>query len=300
MPAEYEKGDYCYMTTLFLDSDMDITPEEAASYGAKLISMPYSYDGKTIYPYVDFESFDSDAFYELLRQGVLPTTSAITEREYTEYFEPEFAAGKDILYVHFSAAMTNTFDFMHLALRKLLQRFPERKFYEIDTKGITTISRNIGLAAADLYKAGKTPEEIVAWGAQEVDHYAMYFMADDLKFFRRSGRVSGLSATMGNLLGIRPIITMNAEGKMVSVGKEKGRRKALDRLAQYVVDLGENVKDHRIIIGHTGNLPLAEELAEVIRERIGDCEISYQAVNPTAGSHCGPDGVGVTFHAVHR
>lgn len=288
------------MLTLFLDTDMDITPEDAARYGAKLISMPYSYEGKTIYPYVDFESFDADAFYELLRQGTLPTTSALTEAAYIDYFEPEFAAGNDILYVHFSAAMTNTFDFMHLALRKLSERYPERKFYEIDTKGITTISRNIALAAADLYKAGKSAEEIVEWGHAEVDHYAMYFMADDLKFFRRSGRVSGLSATMGNLIGIRPIIYMSAEGKMVSVGKEKGRRKALDHLAQVVVDLGENVKEHRIIIGHTGNLPLAEELAAAIREKIGDCEISYQAVNPTAGSHCGPDGVGVTFHAVHR
>ncbi|MBR6322848.1 MAG: DegV family protein [Lachnospiraceae bacterium] len=288
------------MLTLFLDSDMDITPEDVKEYGAKLISMPYSVDEKTIYPYVDFETYDSDAFYDMLRAGKLPTTSAINELEYTEYFEPEFAAGNDVLYVHFSAAMTNTFNFMHLALRKLLEKYPERKFYEIDTKGITTISRNIGLAAADLYKEGKSAEEIVEWGSKEVDHYAMYFMADDLKFFRRSGRVSGLSATMGNLLGIRPIIYMNEEGKMVSVGKEKGRRKALDHLAQVVVDLGENVKEHRIIVGHTGNLQLAEELAEVIREKIGDCEISFQAVNPTAGSHCGPDGVGVTFHAIHR
>lgn len=288
------------MLTFFLDSDMDITPEDAKEYGAKLISMPYSVDGKTIYPYVDFEEYDSDAFYDMLRAGKLPTTSAINEREYTEYFEPEFAAGNDVLYVHFSAAMTNTFDFMHLALRKLLEKYPERKFYEIDTKGITTISRNIGLAVGDLYKAGKSAEEIVEWGKKEVDHYAMYFMADDLKFFRRSGRVSGLSATMGNLLGIRPIIYMSGEGKMVSVGKEKGRIKALDHLAQVVVDLGENVKEHRIIIGHTGNLELAEQLAEAVRGKIGDCEISFQAVNPTAGSHCGPDGVGVTFHAIHR
>ena len=128
------------MLTLFLDTDMDITPEDAARYGAKLISMPYSYEGKTIYPYVDFESFDADAFYELLRQGTLPTTSALTEAAYIDYFEPEFAAGNDILYVHFSAAMTNTFDFMHLALRKISERYPERKFYEIFKIHLTLIT----------------------------------------------------------------------------------------------------------------------------------------------------------------
>ena len=100
------------MLTLFTDTDTDITPAVAAEYGYKLISMPYSIDAKTVYPYVDFEVFDDHAFYDMLRGGVLPTTSAISRERYIEYFEPEFAAGNDILYVHFSRAMTNTFDAM--------------------------------------------------------------------------------------------------------------------------------------------------------------------------------------------
>jgi DegV family protein with EDD domain len=289
------------MLRLFTDTDTDITPAVAAEYGYRLISMPYSVDAKTVYPYVDFDEFESRKFYDMLRSGVLPTTSAISKERYIEYFEPEFAAGNDILYVHFSRAMTITFNAMDEAVAELKAKYPERKFYEIDTKGITTISYTIVREAGDLLKAGKTVEEVLKWAETEVDKFAMYFFADDLKFFRRSGRVSGLAATMGTLIGIRPIIYMSQEGKMVSCGKEKGRLKAMEHLVQQVADLGDDFKAHRFSIGHTDAPELAEEVGKMIRERFGDdFPIDYVVCNPTAGSHAGPNGVGVCFHAKHR
>ena len=289
------------MLRLFTDTDTDITPAIAAEYGYRLISMPYSVDAKTVYPYVDFDEFDSRKFYDMLRSGVLPTTSAISKERYIEYFEPEFAAGNDILYVHFSRAMTITFNAMDEAVAELKAKYPERKFYEIDTKGITTISYTIVREIGDLFNAGKTVEEVLEWAKTEVDKFAMYFFADDLKFFRRSGRVSGLAATMGTLIGIRPIIYMSPEGKMVSCGKEKGRLKAMERLVQQVADLGEDIKSHRFTIGHTDAPELAEEVGKMIRERFGDdFHIDFAVTNPTAGSHSGPNGVGVCFHAKHR
>ena len=289
------------MLRLFTDTDTDITPAIAAEYGYRLISMPYSVDAKTVYPYVDFDEFEARPFYDMLRSGVLPTTSAISKERYIEYFEPEFAAGNDILYVHFSRAMTITFNAMDEAVAELKAKYPERKFYEIDTKGITTISYTIVREIGDLFNAGKTVEEVLEWAKTEVDKFAMYFFADDLKFFRRSGRVSGLAATMGTLIGIRPIIYMSPEGKMVSCGKEKGRLKAMERLVQQVADLGEDIKSHRFTIGHTDAPELAEEVCKMIRERFGDdFPIDFAVTNPTAGSHSGPNGVGVCFHAKHR
>ena len=288
------------MVTYFTDTDCDMTPELCKEYGFRLISMPYTIEGQLVRPYEDFEVFESHEYYERLRSGVLPTTSAISKQNYIDYFEPEFAAGNDIFYVHFSAAMTNTFDFMNQAKEELLAKYPERKFYEIDTKGITTISENIVLAIGDLVKSGKTPEEILKWAETEVDHYAMYFMADDLKFFHRSGRVGGLSAVMGTLIGIRPIIYMDANGKMTSIGKEKGRKKTLEALVKKMEEIGDDVTNHRILIGHSDSIEIAEQLAAMIRERFGECEIGFAIVNPTAGAHCGPDGIGVTFHAHHR
>lgn len=289
------------MWTYFTDTDTDITPEVASGYGYKLISMPYSVDARAVYPFVDYDVYDSHAFYDMLRTGVLPTTSAISEEEYVKYFEPEFAAGNDIFYVHFSAAMTMTFGNMYKALDTLKAKYPERKFLEVDTKGITIISYLIVREIGDMLKAGKTPEEVVEWSKTEMDHYTQYFFADDLKFFRRSGRVSGIAATMGGLIGIRPIIYMSSEGKMVSIGKEKGRNNAMHRLVSYVEELGDDLKGHRFIIGHTDAPELAEQLAVMLREKFGeDLDIEFVVTNPTAGSHCGPNGVGVAFHSKRR
>ena len=289
------------MLILFTDTDTDLTPVQAKEFGYHLISMPYSYDGKTIYPYEDFEEFDSEAFYKMLGEGTIPTTSAISVERYLNYFEPHFKNGDDILYVHFSRAMTVTFDEMDKAVAILKEKYPERKFYEVDTKGITIGSLNIVLEIGDLYKAGKSAEEILAWADKEVDKFAIYFFADDLKFFKRSGRVSGLAATMGTLIGVRPIISMSSEGKMDSVGKERGRKNAVARLVKYVEELGEDIKSHRVIVAHTGAPHLAEELAEELRKKFGDdLNIMFDVCNPTAGSHCGPNGAGVSFHARHR
>ena len=75
------------MYTLFTDTDCDITPEIAKRYGYKLISMPYTIHGKEVHPYVDFDVFDYKTFYDELRKGVIPTTSALSPVEYINYFE---------------------------------------------------------------------------------------------------------------------------------------------------------------------------------------------------------------------
>ena len=289
------------MYTLFTDTDCDITPEIAALYGYKLISMPYTIEGKQIFPYVDFEKFDYKEFYNLLRKGVIPTTSALSPIEYINYFEPEFKAGRDILYVHFSAAMSATFNSMRLALEELKEKYPDRHVYTVDTKGITLGSYNICHYIGEMYKNGASIEEIQKWASVEVDKTAFYFYADDLKFFGKSGRVSGFAAFFGNVIGLKPIIFIGNDGKMTTKDKCRGRKNALQKLLEYVINLEEDIKNYRVTIAHTDALEIAEEFGEMMKKQFGDdLKIEYEVVNPTAGSHCGPNAMGVTFHAKHR
>jgi len=289
------------MFALFTDTDTDITLEVANKYGYHLISMPYTVNGQDVFPYQDFEVFDDHAFYDMMRKGAMPSTAAISTEKYLEYFEPYFEKGEDILYVHFSRAMTMTFNNMDKAVEILKEKYPERKFYAIDTKAITTLSYVFVLEIGELYKQGKTPEEIVAWADAELYHYAIRFVADDLKFFHRSGRVSGIAAMMGGLIGIRPVIYISEEGKMVSCGKEKGRVNAINRIVTTMEEIGDDVANHRIIIAHTDAPELVEMVKAKIIEKYGDnLNIEVVAANPTAGSHCGPNTVGVVFHAIKR
>ena len=290
-----------HMYTLFTDTDCDITPEIAARYGYKLISMPYTIEGQQVFPYVDFKEFDYKEFYNRLRKGVIPTTSALSPTEYVNYFEPEFKVGRDILYVHFSAAMTATFNSMRLALEELAEKYPERKLYQIDTKGITLGSYNICLEIGEMYKNGASIEDIQKWADVEIDKTAFYFYADDLKFFGKSGRVSGFAAFFGNIIGLKPIIFIDTDGKMKTKDKCRGRKHALQTLLNYVVSLEEDIKNHRVTIAHTDALEIAEEFGAMMKKQFGeDLAIEYEVVNPTAGSHCGPNAMGVTFHAKHR
>lgn len=286
---------------LFTDTDTDITPEVAKEYGYRLISMPYAIDGKEVLPYVDFDKFDCHGFYDGLRKGVMPKTSTLSPTDYVRYLAPVFAEGKDVLYVHFSAAMSGTFNALTIAEQQLKEKFPERKVYRLDTKGITILSYNIAREVGELYLAGKSAEEILEWAKTEVDKFTVYFFANDLSFFRRSGRVKALAAVMGNLLGIRPIIYMNDEGMMTSIDKARGMNATLDKIFERVRSLQDDIKAHRIVIGHTDDLKTVEIVKErLIKEFGNDLKIEIVEVNPTAGSHCGPDAVGICFHAIKR
>lgn len=286
---------------LFTDTDTDITKERADALGYHLISMPYNVDGKEVYPYVDFKTFDEKAFYDQLRKGAMPKTSALSPADYENYFEPFLKDGKDVLYVHFSKAMSGTFGAMNIALKSLKEKYPNNTVYTIDTKGITLGAYNIVLEIGDLYNKGKTIAEIMKWAEKEVDKFATFFFANDLNFFRRSGRVKALTAMMGNMFGIRPIITMGSDGIMASIDKARGLNSTLDKIMEYVNNLQEDIGKHRVIIGHTDALETAKLLEEKLKEKYGDkLNIEYAVTNPTAGSHCGPDGVGINFHAIHR
>lgn len=286
------------MLTIFTDTDTDITLQEANELGIKLISMPYIIDDLEIKPYEDFNEFDYHTFYDTLRKGVLPKTCAVNTEVYRRYFEPELKQGNDILYIHFSRSMSGSFNAMDLTISELKEEYPDRTIYTIDTKGITILSCIIVKDIMDLFKNGKSLEEVLEWSKDNVDHYATYFFADTLKFFAKSGRVSNFAGFMGNLIGIKPIIYMDDNGTMTNIAKTKGKQKAIMMLVDYFEKLAIDPTNHRVIIGHTDSIDNAVQLGNILQEKYENkLNIEYVVVNPTAGSHCGPDTVGIAFYA---
>ena len=290
------------MYQLFTDTDTDVTPQIAEKLGYKLIIMPYSLsNGTEVHPYIDYESFDYVSFYQMLRKGEIPKTYALSPSKYIEYFEPTLKEGKDIIYVHFSSAMSGTFESMRIAWEQLSTKYPDRKLHTVDTKGISILSYNIIEEIATLASKGATAEEILDWANREVDKFAVYFYSNNLKFFARSGRISNFSAAMGSLIGIRPIISVDEKGVMSSIGKAKGKQGAINALLDYVKKLQDDIKGHKVVIGHTDALDQAQHLENLLKQEYGDdLIVEIMPVNPTIGSHCGPETVGVCFHAIHR
>ena len=290
------------MYQLFFDSDCDVTLELAKKYNATLISMPYAINGEEVAPYKDWEVFNSKEFYDTLRKGnANPTTSALSIQEYINYFEPVLKEGKDILYVHFSRQMSATFNSCDAAIKELLEKYPERRIQLIDTKGITICALLSCIRIGDLVLEGKSIDEILKVSDDIVNHSAVYFFADNLKFFARSGRVSGFSAFMGGMIGVKPVIHISKEGKMVSIDRAVGRKKVLDKILEYVIKSEDHIKDYPIIIAHADAMYLVDEFVKMLKAHFGE-DLKYMLVdvNPTAGCHCGPDVIGVGFHAKER
>ena len=280
------------MLHIFVDSDCDITKAQAEEYGVSLISMPYFIGEKEVYPYVDFEEFEPHAYYNMLREGTIPTTAALSPANYKEIFEPAFAKGDTILYIHFSNAMSLTFDNMEKAISELKEKYPDVRFEHFDTMSMTTGAYVIVKEMLERYKKGATIDELIKWGEEERQHFACYFFADDLKFFRRSGRVSGFSAFMGG---------MNEKGIMGSFGKAIGQANALKTMVKFVEELGEDIKNYTFVVGHTDAPLLVKKMCEMLKAKFGeDLNIEKVPCNPTAGAHSGPGGVSVAFHAKHR
>lgn len=291
------------MFKIFVDSDSDFTPAHCRKYDLGMVPMPYFWEGKSIRPFIDFgEDFDYHGFYEVLRSGVVPATSAVNPVEYIEYFEPAFKEGKDVLYISFSHALSSTFNALRLAEEELKEKYPDRTITVLDTKGITGCAYQVGIETIEYIQSGDhTLEEIKAFFEDTVKHTACYLYADNLKFFAKSGRVSGFAALMGGIIGIKPIIYLDDEGKMVTFEKARGRQNAMNRMLQIVDDLNDDIYNHRVTITHTDFPEGAEIVKQRLLEKYGDkLRLEVMCVNPTNGCHAGPDCVSITFHAKHR
>lgn len=289
------------MLTKFTDTDCDIDLQLAHKYGLKLISMPYVFKGEEVFPYETWEKFDAETFFnELKATAKLPTTSAISIEKYRQYFEPEFQAGNDIFYVHFSEKMSGTFNAMRLAVNELLEKYPERKFYSLDTLGISATGRQVVEKVFGYINEGHTPEEAVAFGEEFRKHVATYFFADDLKFFAKSGRVSGLAAAFGGLFGIKPIIAMTDDGRMVSVDKAKGKMNAIKYLVDKYTELAETPGEGDVHVISAGSPSLQETIIQAMKAKYPNLTFTVYYLNPTAGCHAGPNTSGISFVAKHR
>ena len=287
------------MYQLFCDSNCELWYTTVKELGLNVIRMPYFSGGEEHY-YDMGEETDFKAFFDRMKAGETPKTAALNEYAYIEYFEPVLARGEDIYYITFSHQMSATFNSMKAAIATLKEKYPDREIRWKDSKLISMGSGFVTYYGALKYEEGATMSELDAYFDELIDHTTMYFAVDDLTYLYRGGRVSGVSKVIGNMLGIKPILYMNAEGKIVNVDKVKGKRKAMGRLLDAVVQEGEDVTDYKVFVLEAMAMEDANSLAESIREKFPGVEVVIQTIGPVIGTHCGPGAVAVIFHGKKR
>ena len=287
------------MYQLFCDSNCELWFTKVKELGLNLIRMPYTV-GDEEYFYDMGENTDFKAFFDNMRAGAVPKTSALNEYAYTEYFEPVLARGDDIYYVTFSHEMSGTFNAMKNAINALKEKYPEREIRYKDTKLISMGSGCVTYYAALKYNEGATMDELDDYLDGLIPNVATYFVVDDLTYLHRGGRVSGASKVVGNMLGIKPILHFNAEGKIININKVKGFKKALSTLIDYMVTKGDEVENYKVFVVHADNEAEAQNFAANIKNKFPNADVELQTVGPVIGSHCGPGMIGLVFHCKER
>lgn len=205
---------YVFMT----DSDSDLPLELKQQYDIPVVYMPYSLDGKEYFDDLG-QSLNHKSFYDKMRAGSQPTTSALNETVYMEYFEPILSSGRDLLFVAFSSQLSATIQAIYAAREELLKQYPERKFIVVDTLSISAPQTILVLKAHEMYRAGKPMEEVAQWLEDNKLRAQAWFTVDDLKYLQRGGRISATAAALGTLLDLKPILTETLEGKLAPRAK---------------------------------------------------------------------------------
>lgn len=284
------------MYQLFCDSNCELWHTEAKALGLRVIRMPYVLDGEEFY-YDLGENTDFKHFYDRMRAGAVPTTSAINEQNYIDYFEPVLREGLDIYYITFSHKLSATFESMDRAIAALKEKYPDREIRTFDTKSINLGAGFQVRLAAEKYNAGATMDELDAFLEEVRDHTVVYFVVDDLVYLKRGGRISALTAAFGKMLGIKPMISVMPDGSLQSVGKVRGAKRVFSEFVRIMREHNCNVKDYNIEVLQADCPETGDMFVETLKQEFGgDIKVDYQVVGPVIAAHCGPGTLGLIFY----
>ena len=281
------------MSKFFCDTNGEIWFSRFDELNVECIKMPYTVNGDERF-YDLGRNTDNRAFFAEMRKGASVKTQALNLNDYLEYFEPVLAGGDDILYVHFSRAMSGTFDSMEKAIAELKEKYPERKITAVDTKRISMGAGIIMYYAAKKHNEGASDEEVAQFVESFREKVKVYFTVDDLAYLKRGGRLSAFKAMMGTIFSIKPIISMSDDGRLVNILNAKGRKKALRTVVDYL-DSDKVDVNYPITIMNADTDADTALTIDMIKEKDPDAEIWQQLVGPVVGCHCGPDTIGMIF-----
>ena len=273
-----------------VNSTCDLPEEWLISHQVPFLKLKYHLGDKT---YTDMGEQSPKEFFGLLRAGEMPTTSQVNPEEAREFFEPLVKEGKDILHIAFSSGLSGTCNSMMMAARDLEEDYPGAKVTVIDSLCACMGEAIMLRYALEQKEAGKSMAEISQWVEDNKLRVNHVFTVDDLNHLKRGGRVSSVAAAVGSLMKVKPILFMNNQGGLEPYAKERGRKKALNKIAEIVA---EGITDKKMVmIAHGDCLEDAEYVRDLIREKTGVEDIMINFVGSVIGSHTGAGLITVFF-----
>jgi DegV family protein with EDD domain len=229
----------------------------------------------------------------------MPTTSQVNPEQARDLFEPILKEGTDILHIAFTSGLSGTYNSCRIAAEELSEEYPDRKIVVVDSLCAASGGGMLLYKAIELKEQGKSFDEIVTWVEENKLHVCHDVTVDDLFHLHRGGRVSKASAVVGTIIKIKPIIHVNDEGKLIVIGKERGRKKALQTLVERMEEKSQGFENDIVMITHGDALEDAEYVKGLIQDKFGITNIMINPLGTVIGSHTGP-GVIALFYMGNR
>ena len=245
------------------------------------------------------QSMSFEEFYKRIAAGALPTTSQVNVAQFVDFFEPYLADGKDILHISFSSGLSGTYNSALIAREGLLQKYPDRKMLIVDSLGASSGYGLLVDLAADLRDGGKTLEDMQAWAEGNKLNVHHWFFSTDLTHYKRGGRISAASATMGTLLNICPLMNMNHEGKLIPREKIRGKKHVISEIVQKMEEHAQNGTNYsgKCFISNSACYEDARMVADLVEQKFPQLngKVMINSIGTVIGSHTGPGTVALFF-----
>lgn len=273
-----------------VNSTVDLPKKWVEERHVPVIPLKYTIDGKT---YEDMNGLSSKEFFQKLREGKMAVTSQVNPEEAKKALEPFLKEGKDVLHLGFSSALSGTYNSMRIAGEELKEEYPDRKIIIIDTLCACLGEAMLLYYALKLKGDGKTIDEVAEWIEANKLHVCHNVTIDDLDHLQRGGRISKTVAVLGGMVKIKPMIHMDDHGSLQVIGKERGRKRSLNKIVDTAVEQAKGWENDIIMITHGDCIEDAEYVAGLVREKMGIDNILINNIGTVIGSHTGPGVVAV-------
>ena len=279
------------------DSCCDLLPEMYDQLNLTLVPLSMEFQGKI----VDDRSDDSlKEVYAALRAGEAAKTSAVNPDRWANAMEPHLAAGTDVLVLAFSSGLATTYQSAVIAADELREKYPERTIYVVDTLCASLGQGLLVWYACKKRDEGMSLEELHTWAEENKFHLCHWFTVDDLMYLKRGGRISAATAVIGTMLKVKPVLHMDDEGHLINMFKVRGRKAALEAIADKLGELGKGYDNSTVFICHGDCLEDARYVEKLVREKYGVKDVFINYTGAVIGSHSGPGTVSVFFMGEHR
>ncbi len=290
-------GDFNFIITT--DTCCDLPKSYIKENGLDVVTLYYNMKGVAYGKDVELEV---KAFYDMMRAGEMPTTMAANPEELREMFEKYLKAGKDVLHLAFSSELSSSYSNAAVVARELNEEYTDNKVDVIDTLSASLGQGLVIYKAVQLREDGWSIDEVARWVEENRLHFCHQFTVDDLNHLYRGGRVSKLTAVAGTLIQVKPILHVNDEGKLIPIGKVRGRKKSLMALVDNMERTIGSYRDKNdiVFISHGDALEEAEYVAGLVKERFGIENFLIHPVSPTIGAHSGPGTIALFYMGDRR